>query len=152
MKKDRKIVSKNLALAKYHEVALYSRQYNVWWMGSRLYKTANLDYDTNMENSMSLVNQIESLGYCVEIRKNRCSISRDTQEGQYIIDVTETSKAESIFEACYQFITEYDTNCIMCDSKNIFRFEDMKQVENNITKTILSYCKDCNNSWEDEKQ
>lgn len=96
---------------------------------------------------MSLVDQIEDLGYKFKICRRRCQICKDDLSEEYFIDVKMKTKAESIFEACYKFITEYYTNCEICDSTNLFQFYDYPKVNNETKKMILNYCKDCSHSW-----
>lgn len=143
--KTTKIIQKNEKLAIFHNQAVYSDEYTAWWIIGRIYGSRTLDYHKNYNNLMSVVQQIESLGFIVNINKKQCKIAKDNNSEQYFVVKEYPTKLESIYEACVAFICDHYISCKKCNSRNIYQFTQHLISK---SKTNFNYCKSCGNSWQ----
>lgn len=129
------LIQKNITLAQFDTNAVHSKvdSHDVWWLNNRLYGIPTLNYHENFNLLMPLVKQIESLDFKVNINGKSCTISNDTT----FIEKKEKSKELSIFECCYEFISQHYFKCNDCgNEKNILRFFDK-------SKDAKIYCNFC---------
>jgi hypothetical protein len=69
------------------------------------FEVSELNYDTDWNRLMLVVDKIESLGVCVEIRENVCYI--ETSTNNYYSELEET-KIQATYKACVEFVKWYN--------------------------------------------